>query len=351
MSMADLLAKHEEKNFAINRGQELTGEIISITPYEIIFDLGTKSEGVLPKKDLTTLQEETLKVGDKLQVFVVTTENESGQVILSLAKTTTTSKGINLAKWDKFQAAINSSKTFTGKGLEVNRGGLIVEIGDVRGFLPSSQVSLSTVANIEDLIGKELFVTVLEVDPSQNRLILSQKINVSKKAQEELGKLKVGDLVKGEVAAVLPFGVFATLENGVEGLVHISEISWEKIEDPNQYFKVGDKISAVVSSVDSNTNRVNLSIKQTKEDPFQKLASGFQKDDVVKGKVTKVSSNGVFVSLKEGIEGLIPTNKIGVDASYKEGDSVSVLIDNIDTQKRKIFLAPFITSTEGLIYK
>ncbi len=351
LTMADLLAKEDSKTFAISRGQELTGEVISILDQEIILDLGTKAEGVLPKKDLPSDQLEKLKVGDKLQVFVAQPENESGQVVLAFKRAPTIGSKGGFVKWDKFQEAINTSKTFVGKGLEVNKGGLIVEVQDIRGFLPSSQVSLSQAGDLSDLVGKEVTVTVIEADPSSNRLIFSQKSSLTEEAKEKLGKLKIGDKVAGKVAAVLPFGIFIALDDGVEGLVHISELAWEKVEDPSKLFKVGDQVSAQVISIDSNTNRVNLSVKQTTEDPFVELAKKYNKDDVLKGTVAKVSSMGVFVTLEDGLEGLIHSSKIDSSTKYEVGTKITVLVDNVDTAKRRVYLAPFITSTKDLIYK
>ena len=351
--------KESSKSFNISRGQELTGEVITILDQEIILDLGTKAEGVLPKKDLPAEQAEKLNVGDKLQVFVAQVENESGQVVLALRKATSTNlKSGSFAKWDKFQEAISSGKTFVGKGLEVNKGGLIVEIGEVRGFLPSSQVALSQAGDLSDLIGKEISVTIIEADAGANRLILSQKATLTEEAKEKLGKLKIGDKVSGTVAAVLPFGIFISLGDaqsgeagGVEGLVHVSELAWEKVEDPGKLFKIGDTVSAQVTSIDSNTNRVNLSIKQTSADPFVEITKKYSKDDVLKGTVAKVSSMGVFVALDDNIEGLIHSSKLDPTISYEAGEKITVLVDNVDTAKRRIYLAPFITSTKDLIYK
>ncbi len=352
MSMADLLAKEDIK-LSLSRGQELTGEIIAVTPQELIMDLGTKAEGVLPLRDLSKEQVSSFKVGDKINLFVSIVENENGQVVLALKKVV--SKSASSAKWDRFEAAINTDKAFIGRGIEVNRGGLMVEVGDVRGFLPSSQISSSQAADLSELIGKNVSVTVIEADFSQNRLIFSQKTNVTQEAKENLKLIKVGDKVKGKVAAVLPFGIFVAVEgsalSGVEGLVHISELAWEKVEDPGKLFKLGQEVDALVISVDSNTNRVNLSLKQLTDDPFMQSSKNYQKDAVVKGTVTKIGSMGVFVELEKGLEGLIPSQSLESSNQYQVGQNISVLIDNVDSAKRRIYLAPFITSTKDLIYK
>jgi small subunit ribosomal protein S1 len=354
MSMADLMAKQDKKTFKVTRGQEIEGEIITITDQDIILDLGTKAEGVLPKKDLTPEQTANLKTGDKLLTFVVTSESESGQVVLTLQQITSSRSGTNFARWQKFQDALKNGQTLNGKGLEVNRGGLIVESGGIRGFLPSSQVALGNAQQIEKLIGQDLSLTVIEVDPSQNRLIFSQKVTLTDEMKERLAKLKVGDKVKGEVAAILSFGIFITLSGehkGLEGLVHVSEVSWEKTEDPGKDFKVGQEVEAKIVSVDTQTGKVNLSLRQLSDDPFKELAKKYQPDDVIKGTVTRIASQGAFLDLGDGVEGVIPSARIEADTTYEVGQSLTVIVDSVEENKRRISLSPFITTTKGLIYK
>lgn len=351
LSMADLLAQEGNLRVILTRGQEVEGEVVAILPQEIVLDLGAKSEGVLQKKDLSPEQAANLKVGDKLITFVIHPENESGQVVLGLQRAVF--KGNVSPAWKKFELAMKGNQSLKGRGIEVNRGGLIIEVDGVRGFLPTSQVGLQHAANIEELIGKDLEVTVIESDPNQNRLIFSQKANVSEDTKKKLSQLKVGDKVSGAVAAVLPFGVFVTLENDIEGLVHISEISWEKTEDPNSFYKVGDVIEAKVIAADSNTGRVNLSVKQLSQDPFSEKVKDIQPDDVVKVVVAKVSAQGISFSLPNygDIEGFMPIAKADGDAKYEEGESMTCLVDSVDTQKRRVNLVPFVTSTKDLIYK
>lgn len=348
ISMADLLAKSELKSVNVNRGQEVEGQVIAILQNEIILDLLSKAEGVLQKRELSSQQLEKLKVGDKINAFVLQLENENGQVVLGLQKQVKNMG--NASRWRKFEEVLRDGQSLKGKGIELNKGGLIVEVGGLRGFLPSSQVSLSQVANIEELVGQEIEVTVLEADSNQNRLIFSQKTNISEDIKTKLSKLKISDQVKGKVAAVLPFGIFVSLDNGVEGLVHISEISWEKVEDPGILFKVGDEVEAQVISLDANTGRVNLSMKQLSQDPFINKVGELQANDTVKGKILKITSMGVFVDLELGVEGMIHSVKLEGE-EYQIGQEVTCLVDSIDTQKRRVNLVPFITSTKDLIYK
>jgi ribosomal protein S1 len=347
--MADLLAKQKPQPLNVTRGQELTGEVISITPYDITVDLGTKAEGVLYKKDVASSQVENLKVGDKIQVFVVHPENESGQVVLALQRA---QKSVgNPQKWVRVEEALRKGTILQGKGVEINRGGLVVEVSGMRGFVPSSQLSLAKAANPDALIGQTLGLRVLEVDPAANRLILSEQYTVSEDVLKKLKEFKEGSKVSGTISAILPFGIAVNLKDGVEGFVHIADLSWERTEDIAQKFTVDQEIEAQVLSVDESTGRVNLSLKALESDPFDKIAADYQIDDVVKGTVSKVNESGVYITLKEGIEGVMPQANLEAGSSYEVGQELTVIIDKVDVAKRRITLSPFITSTAGLIYK
>lgn len=352
ITMADLMAKQTEKQtLKLERGQEVEAHVIQISGLDVILDLGSKAEGTLSLKEFPDDKQDSLKPGDRVTAYVVRPENEAGQVVLELHKTVLTrnGRGANI-KLDKFIAAQKNNQVLKGKGMEVNRGGLVVEIDKVRGFLPSSLVALSQAANLEDMVDKEIQVTVVEVDPNQNRLILSQKTTVSDETKAKLSKLKAGEKVSAEVAGVMSFGLFVKLEDGVEGLVHVSELAWEKVEDPSILYKAGDKIEAQIMSVDATAGRVNLSIRQLEKDPFEEKAKDYQPDDVVKATITKVTGQGIILDIA-GLEGFIPTSKLESDATYEIGKSFNCLVDSVDTQKRRINLAPFITSTKDLIYK
>ncbi len=349
MSMADLMANQNKQIKSVQRGDEVEGTVITFIGGEIIVDLGTKAEGVFQKKDLSPDQLKNLKVGSKITATVIHSESPSGQVVLGLQKSVSAKPGSE--KFQKFIRAINSKQVFKGKGIEANKGGLVVEVDGVRGFLPTSQVSLSQAANIDEMIGKDLELVTLEVEPNQNRLIFTQKTTMSEESKATLGSLKSGATVKGKVAAILSFGVFVSLENGVEGLVHISELSWDKVEDPNTLFKVGDEVEAKVLSADEGAGRANLSIKQLAKDPFADKIKDIQAADVIKGKITKITQNGVNVLLKESIEGIVPSAKLSGEEGYEVDGEYSFLVDSVDNHKRRVNLTPFLTSTKDLIYR
>lgn len=353
------------KNFRIFRGQEVEGKVVAIYPQDIVIDLGIKSEGTLPKKEFSKTDLASLKIGGQVKAFVQQTENESGQVILGLQKPTQRTvlshrkdkfarkgndTGSNL--WKKFREAMESRGVLKGTVIESNKGGVIVEVLGMRGFLPSSQMVLSQAADSDKLLDKEIQVIVIELDPQQNRLIFAQQNNnITEDIKHKLSTLKPGDIVTSKVSALLPFGIFLTLHEGIEGLVHLSEASWDKQQDVSNFFKIGDAVSAKILSIDPVGYRVNLSIKQAMDDPFDKIVQKLHTDDMVKGKIIQVSAIGVTVDIGDGIQGLIRNDKLEGDSKYQIDQEITCLVDSIDKARRRISLVPFLTTTKGLIYK
>lgn len=352
--MEKLLASSPQKILKLSRGQKVEGEILVKGDKELILEIGAKAEGVLPLRDLPKDQQELLKVGDKLSAFVIFPENESGQVTLSLQPGSfgvQKYKGVN---WDKFQNALNKKSKLQGRVLEINKGGLILEFEGTRGFLPNSQVGfellLSLRTGLETLIGQRINVTVTEISADNNRLIFSQRGQVSAEVLEKLKRSKAGEKVKGKIVAILPFGLVIDLD-GVEGLVFISDVSWEKVENLESLYKTGQEVEAQVLGIDSELGRVNLSIKHMSEDPFGKIAEKYSTDDVVKGQITEASELGVSVKLEGGVEGFLSTSRMDPDTKYEIGKEMSFLVDSVDVQRRRVNLALFVTTTAGLIYK
>lgn len=337
------------------RGQEMEGEIVAITDSELILDLGTKAEGVIQKREFSSAQLEELKEGTKIKAFVIFNENENGQVVLSLHQIqpkSTFRRGGREVNWSRFKNAQNTKSKLSGTVTEINKGGLIVESEGVRGFLPNSQTGYEVleknVSSAQELIGQVVNFLVTEVDENANKLIFSQKGLTEDAIKTGLRNFKRGDNFAGKVASALPFGVVVEKE-GVRGLVLISEISWERVEDLSN-FSLGQEVETLVLGVDEDLGRLNLSLKQLQADPFLKMAEKYPTDEVVKGEIVGVTDAGVAVAL-EGAEGLLPASKMDPDTKYEMGKSMSFLVDGIDTSRRKVNLAPFVTSTAGLIYK
>lgn len=337
-TMAELLAQTAYPIKGLRRGELVEGRITSISPREILIDVGVKSEGIVADRDYSLISDllKTLKVNDKVIVYVVNPEDDNGHLILSLRKA-----GFDF-KWKKLLEAKEKSEAVSVKGLETSRGGLVVDYQNLRGFIPASQLDISYVAKPYELLGQTIQAKVLEADSKNNRLIFSQKAVLTKEAEakikEKLSKIKAGETYEGTVTGVTPFGLFVNID-GVDGLVHISEIAWEKIYDPKEYFKIGDKVRVLALETDEKTGRLNLSIKQLTPDPYDKLSKLYSQEKILKGKVVKLTSFGVFVKLEEGIEGLIHVSKLPPDRELKVGEEIDCLLESIDAKRRKISLS------------
>lgn len=357
------MAGYQKRPVILDRGDEVEGKVVAQTQTDLILDLGTKSEGMLNKKELTEYQLESTRLGSRIKAYVLIPENDSGQTILSIYKPLSPIRGQSdrqnqdkQKKMQRFTQAQHHGQKLTGEIKEVNKGGLLVEVEGIRGFLPTSHLGLQALnilgAGVDKASGQQLSLVVLEVDLENNRLIFTNKSEIEPKNLEILNKSTSNQKITGKILTVLPFGLVVSLEGfeEISGIIFSQEVAWEKVEDLAKEFKVGQEVEGVVSSVDKNLGRINLSLKQLAEDPFVKLSENYQPDDVVKGTVKEVSGNGIVVDLGEGVEGVIPANKLA-GSPYQLGQSTNFLVDNIDKNRRKVNLAPFITSTKGLIYK
>lgn len=364
LTMEELLASQTKKFKTLSRGQQAEGMVVAMNDREITLDLGAKSEGIIQTREIPKDKLSTLKIGDKLSAFVSVLENEYGQTILSATyqvgkfaggpAASFRSKGRSRGPdWYRFISAQNQKSKLSGKVLEINKGGLIVDVEGSRGFLPNSQVGFELLSKagkgLQDLVGENLTITVIEVDQNNNKLIFSQRGQVSEEVKNKLAEFKKDQKASGKVVAVLPFGLVVDIA-GAEGLVFISDVSWDKVEDLSAVYKAGDEVEVIVIGLDEDLGRLNLSIKQLSENPFAKLAEKFPADEVVKGEITAVSEAGVVVKL-DGVEGLLPSAKMVHNTEYSVGTSMSFLVDSVDANRRRVNLAPFVTSTAGLIYK
>lgn len=355
-SFADLFEASQKKVTSLRRNQEVIGRVISVSPQEVLIDIGAKSEGIVLGRELSAVSElvSKLSAGDSVEATVLYPENDAGQVVLSLRKLS------GEKRWVELEEKKDNSEDIEVVALEVNRGGVICDYLGIHGFLPASQLTQTTgsgqakePARLTDLIGRTLTARVIEVDRGSNRLILSQK-QPNKKDLEAilalLAKVKIGDKVSGVISAVLPFGIFVEIDvdkektgkSKLEGLVHISELSWEKIEDPATVFKVGEKVDVIVIAKDEATGRLNLSLKQLQDDPFISVSAQYTKDMEVSGTVAKVTPFGVFVSLEGGLEGLIHISKIPPNVNFEVGQKVECSVEAVDLRSRRISLVPVV---------
>jgi ribosomal protein S1 len=352
-SMEELLAVTGYTLTVPKPGTVLKGIVTDVTKKMILVDIGAKTEGMVVDREFEAAQDyvKDLKQGDEVSVFVVSPENERGQILLSLKR------ALVDRKWEQFTQYMSTGESVEVKGLEVNKGGMIVLSEGIRGFVPSSQFGKTYLGKMDLLIEKNFRVKVIEVDKEKNRLIFSERLvseaeEIAKKA-EALKFVTSGDTFEGVVSGIMPFGVFVGVEvplkeseegmGKVEGLVHISEISWEKVNDPNDYFKLGDRVKVRVLGIDEDAGKLNLSVKQLTDDPWKTVETKYPVGAKVTGKVSRTAPFGAFVTLEAGVDGLIHISKIPSGNEPKVGGEVEVFVENIDTEQRRMSLGLVLT--------
>ena len=341
--LKDFLDDNSNKLKQLSRGDIVEGEVVDVNINNgvVIVDVGYKSEGIIAGRELKsdTLDWTKLQVGDKVLVYVVKPEDEKGQLILSIRRTQQASA------WLSLENAKKNNEVVEAVVVESNNGGLIVEIGKgIRGFIPTSQLDATRVyANgvrqvgrdisskvqkrLNSLIGEKIKTRIIELDREKNRIILSEKMVTQardiEKRTETLKKVKEGDILEGTISGITPFGVFVNAQ-GLEGLVHLSEISWDKVEDIGALYSVGDKVKVMVIGLSDGGKRVAYSIKRLQEDPWSKAISKYKIGDIVDGVVQKVVPYGAFVRIGEGLNGLIHISELSDKLVKDPGDIVKV---------------------------
>ncbi len=345
-TMEELLAQTSYTLKGVKKGDVVEGKITRISRKEITIDIGGKTEGVVIDRELETYRDMlmALKVGDTVVAQVIVAENDRGQSVLSLRRSI----------FEKRWTALTELKE-KGEPVEVTlrepvRGGVLVDYGGLRGYIPQSQLDSSIAKQLDKVGNRKIQAKIVEVDKETNRLVFSQRAvtdseNLAKQ-KEILSALTVGDTVTAIITGVVPFGAFAKLkvtkdekEHEIEGLIHISEIAWEKVEDVNQYLKVGDSVKVKVIGIDAASGKLTLSLKQLLPDPWEHVLDMFEKDSTVKGTVSRVSPYGIFVTLSPGIEGLIHISKVSPGEEPKNGDEIQCIIEEIKPDQRKISLS------------
>lgn len=346
LSEFERLLKQGKYDYKFEPGAIIKGKIIHLEKDGALVDIGGKSEAFVPYKELTNKLKK-VKVGDLVKIgeehdFFVLREEEDGQIVLSLKK-------VNQAQgWNKLEEAKKANETLTGPVVSVVKGGVIVELFGIRGFIPTSQLRLKNFQE-ESLLGSNLPVKLLEVDKRKNKLILSQKLAAQEEKadlrEKTMQSLELGQTVQGEVVRVTDFGAFIDL-GGIDGLLPISEFSWQRVTNPQDFLKVGQKIELKVLKIDRETNRISLSLKRLQSDPWNELEGKIKENELISGKISKVANFGAFVEIRPGVEGLLPRSEITsesevpkVEDYLKVGDEIQVLIKRFAPNEHRLSLS------------
>jgi small subunit ribosomal protein S1 len=334
-----------------SEGDVVSGKVVRIDKDEVLVDIGYKSEGVIPSNELSIRksvdQADEVELGVDVDALVLTKEDQEGRLILS-------KKRARFEKaWRRIEAAAESGEPVPGQVIEVVKGGLIIDLG-VRGFLPASLVDIRRVHNLDEFMGQQLECKVIELNRSRNNVVLSRRAVLEEERKEVreqiLGRLQPGQVVEGKISNIVDFGAFVDLD-GIDGLIHISELSWSHVNHPSEVLGIGDSVRVKVLDIDRDRQRISLGLKQTQEDPWQRVLDTYSQGDVLDGKVTKVVAFGAFVEILPGVEGLVHISELAehhVEAPsevVEPGQPVQVRILEIDDERRRLSLS--IKRVEG----
>jgi small subunit ribosomal protein S1 len=326
-------------------GDVVSGEVVRIDKDEVLVDIGYKSEGVIPSTELSIRRSvdpaEEVSLGERVDALVLTKEDQEGRLLLS-------KKRARFEKaWRKIEAAAESGEPVEGTVIEVVKGGLILDLG-VRGFLPASLVDIRRVHNLDEFKGQTLECKVIELNRSRNNVVLSRRAVLEEERKEVreqiLGRLQPGMVVEGKISNIVDFGAFVDLD-GIDGLIHISELSWSHVNHPSEVLSVGETVRVKVLDIDRERQRISLGLKQTQEDPWRKVLDEYRQGEVLEGKVTKVVAFGAFVEIIPGVEGLVHISELAEhhvenpSEVVSPGDQVWVRILEIDESRRRISLS------------
>jgi len=326
-------------------GDVVTGRVVRIDKDEVLVDIGYKSEGVIPSNELSIRKSvnpaDEVELGEEVDALVLQKEDQEGRLILS-------KKRARFERaWKRIEEAANNSEMVTGKVIEVVKGGLILDLG-VRGFLPASLVDIRRVQDLDEFMGRELECKVIELNRSRNNVVLSRRAVIEDERREVrqkiLDELQPGAVVEGVISNIVDFGAFVDLE-GIDGLIHISELSWTHVNHPSEVLAIGDTVEVKVLDIDRDRQRISLGLKQTQADPWQSVVEAYQVGDVVAGKVTKVVTFGAFVEIHAGVEGLVHISELADHhvenprEVVQPDQEVAVRIIEIDGERRRLSLS------------
>jgi small subunit ribosomal protein S1 len=328
-----------------NDGDLVSGTVVRIDRDEVLLDIGYKSEGVIPSKELSIRHDadpgEIVTVGDQIEALVLQKEDKEGRLILSKKRAQYE------RAWGRIEQVMAEGATIRGPVIEVVKGGLILDIG-LRGFLPASLVELRRVRDLHPYVGQELECKIIELDRNRNNVVLSRRSFLEESQSEGrkkfLESLQKGERRSGTVSSIVNFGAFVDL-GGVDGLVHVSELSWRHVEHPSEVISVGEEVSVEVLDVDMERERVSLSLKATQADPWKEFEASHKAGRVIEGEVTKIVPFGAFVRVADGIEGLVHISKLSeqhvesADEVVQVGERVRARVEDVDVSRRRVSLS------------
>jgi small subunit ribosomal protein S1 len=336
---------------SFEEGDVVNGKVVRIDKDEVLVDIGYKAEGVIPSNELSIRKSvdpaEEVELGEEIDALVLTKEDAEGRLILS-------KKRARFEKaWRKIEISADSGEPVEGSVIEVVKGGLILDLG-VRGFLPASLVDIRRVHNLDEFMGQTLECKVIELNRSRNNVVLSRRAVLEEERKEVreqiLGNLEPGQVVEGKISNIVDFGAFVDLD-GIDGLIHISELSWSHVNHPSEVVAIGDTVRIKVLDIDRDRQRISLGLKQTQEDPWQRVISTHRPGDVLEGSVTKVVAFGAFVEILPGVEGLVHISELAdhhvenPSEVVEPGATLNVKILEIDEERRRLSLS--IKRVEG----
>src|SRR3954470_4733329 len=340
-----LVPNYDATIHPFSEGDVVSGKVVRIDQDEVLVDIGYKSEGVIPSNELSIRKSvdpsDEVELGEDVDALVLTKEDQEGRLILS-------KKRARFEKaWRRIEKAADSGEPVEGTVIEVVKGGLILDLG-VRGFLPASLVDIRRVQNLDEFMGQKLECKVIELNRSRNNVVLSRRAVLEEERKEVreqiLGNLEPGQVVEGKISNIVDFGAFVDLD-GIDGLIHISELSWSHVNHPSEVVSIGDDVRIKVLDIDKERQRISLGLKQTQEDPWQKVIDEHKPGDTVDGKVTKVVTFGAFVEILPGVEGLVHISELAqhhVESPaevVRPGDELQVKILEVDDSRRRLSLS------------
>ncbi|MGH3035891.1 MAG: 30S ribosomal protein S1 [Gaiellaceae bacterium] len=341
----ELIPDYDSTFPVINEGEVVSGKVVRVDKDEVLVDIGYKSEGVIPVSELSIRRSvnpaDEVNIGDQIDALVMTKEDAEGRLILSKKRAR-----FEMA-WKRIEAAAESGEPVDGIVIEVVKGGLILDLG-VRGFLPASLVDIRRVQDLDEFMSQALRCKVIELNRSRNNVVLSRRAVLEEERREMrqaiLDRLSPGDVVEGTISNIVDFGAFVDLE-GIDGLIHISELSWSHVNHPSELLEIGQEVRVKVLDIDRDRQRISLGLKQTQSDPWQQVIDTYDQGDVVEGRVTKVVTFGAFVEVVPGVEGLVHISELAAHhvenprEIVQQGETVRAKIIEMDAERRRLSLS------------